>query len=209
MDLEQQSFLYSLINDYSNLFSEEELRQIKIAITTGKNLPEELLLLFAKRTWDYVINDSSYYFVSWLKEDVYNQDKKLIHMTFFKENDVKNFCDMKYGIRFKVDYEGMLCALNHDAAVVIVKYPYQKVLAYDGDNYICSINKASRIVTPKQVLNDCADYNEVVFFRQYCTPIEVVCYNIGESGYLKAKYFAHLLGLNLKRLEKNNLDKKF
>ena len=191
--------IYSMVNDYSNLYSDDEINNFKniynIILNEINKLEsnnyvkeevesvlkyEEYLKPYAFRCFKKEL-DNGYKFISWFKEDKAKFPSRIVSSTFWNSGD-PTFCDSKCGINYEVSNEGFLGAFKSDAATLIQDKSQESIYTIgktmDG-SVINSYNLITPVVTPIQVFdrsgNDLkSKHNEIVLDRRYIKPVSVV-----------------------------------
>lgn len=179
----------SMIQDYSFLYSEEELSLLRSMLDKMMssqtldtiNLVEEKLKGLAFRTWEFEEKQGSS-FIHWLKHDVLNTENPVLSSTF---GDVDPFCNSVVGIRYKTPVEGFLGAREKDAGCVVEGANRQSmytIKVLDDGRVVNSYNLGTPLMTPKLAMdtrnNDYKSrHNEIMLDASIAVPVEVVCNN--------------------------------
>ncbi len=186
------SGITSILENYSFLFNEEELKKLvnsSNTLTNVKNesierqiaivsLIEEELKEYAYRCFSYE-KDSN--FISWLKDDNLKDNLTIISSTFSNATDI-TFCDSKVGIKYDVPIEGFIAACEKDAATLVETPDRRSIYTIGeiGNKVINSYNFATPIITPKQVFDTSnneymSKHNEIILDAKSIRPISIVC----------------------------------
>ena len=186
------SGITSILENYSFLFSDEELKKLIDSNNTLTNIQneslerqitivsliEEELKEYAYRCFSYE-KDSS--FISWLKDDNLKDDLTVISSTFSNTTDT-TFCDSKVGIKYDVPIEGFIAACEKDAATLVETSDRRSIYTVGeiGNKVINSYNFATPIITPKQVFDSSnndymSKHNEIILDAKSIRPISIVC----------------------------------
>lgn len=222
------SGIKSMIEDYTSLYSEEEIVLLestlrvlnwnKEKVESGQYSNEEIrevleceniLKPLAFRCFVSEYNEGGRY-ISWLKEDKLKENPKVISSTFSKQFE-DTFCDMRYGISYEVSIDGFLGACNKDAATIIEdKSPSLYTIGKLSDQRVVnSYNLATPIITPIQVFDkNSNDYkskhNEIILDSRYIRPKSVVY--MDENDLEMVNLIGLKYGINIEKVEKDNYD---
>lgn len=182
----------SILENYSFLFNEEELKKLVNSVDTLTNIQnesverqiaivsliEEELKSYAYRCFSYE-KDSS--FISWLKDDNLKDNPTIISSTFSNTTDI-TFCDSKVGIKYDVPIEGFIAACEKDAATLVEILDKRSIYTVGeiGNKVINSYNFATPIITPKQVFDSSnndymSKHNEMILDAKRIRPVSVIC----------------------------------
>ena len=189
--------IYSMINDYSYLYNNDEIERFKeylekalIVINDVKDNKvkysdiyeilsyEKELKPFIFRCWNHEYESGNKY-ISWFKYDKLGDMPKVLSVTF---GDGESFCGSRYGISYEVSLDGFLGACEKDAASLIEDEGKQSIytIGFDKDNKVInSYNLATPIITPKQVFDKSKNtymshHNEILLDSRYIRPVSVV-----------------------------------
>ena len=218
-----------IINNYLKLYSNDELTVLLNAKLLFERTADELLNLddiknhvdlinnvfeteesiksLTFRTWEYE-NKNGKSFISWLKDDKYQDGKKLVFSTFNEEGkDV--FCDSSVGIKYDVDINGFIGATEIDGATIMLDSNESCLytIANINDKSINSYNMATMIASPNIVINNLnnkyqSKHNEIILDNRYIKPIEIVYNN--ELSKQIAEDLSIKLNVPLKYIGKTN-----
>lgn len=221
--------LNSIIDNYAAIYSEDELTILKDTRNLLNNmydgfsldsfptmhierLPEvfdieDKLKPLIFKAWTYEVNNG-YSFISWLKDDKYQDNKSLIFATF-SDNFDNPFCDSSIGIKYDVDINGFIAAAEIDGATITLnsdETSLYTIANIDGKS-INSYNTAIKIPSPKLISNNTnntyqSKHNEIILDSRFIKPTEVIC--LSEASYSIASDLASKLGVPLKYQSKSN-----
>lgn len=199
--------LESIIDNYlkiENLYSSEEIDKIITALNLFKNAQiiinqtdnvndleelinklfsvEESLKEISFKAWDYE-KENGCKFISWLKDNKYDKNKKLIFSTFDNNYD-NTFCGSDLGIEYKVNANGFIGANNRDGATLIQDENTESIYTIGKIDGKCinSYNMSTMIVSPKTVMNSSENnyqskHNEIILDNNFVTPSSIICLN--------------------------------
>lgn len=219
----------SIIESYSNIYTQEELDLLKKSRILLSNMydsfsldgsdklhmdrlqevfkiEDELKDLIFK-AWIYEENNG-YNFISWLKDDKYQEGKTLVFATFSNNYD-ESFCESSIGIKYKVDSKGFIGASEIDGATILLnsdETSLYTIANIDGKS-INFYNTATKIPSPK-LITGCVNnkyqskHNEIILDSRFIKPVEVIC--LSEASYSIASALADKLGIPLKYQSKSN-----
>jgi len=206
----------SMINDYNNLYTKEELllfdniiKMINKVIEKVKNGTfynkeiyqvleyEDKLKPYIFKCWYYEVKNGCEYISWWHGNKI--GDMPLIVSTTFSSDLKDTFCDYKSGICYEVFIDGFLGACDKDAATLIEDVSRQSLYTIgktvDG-RIVNSYNLATPIITPMQVFdksnnNYQSKHNEIILDSRYIKPIRIVYtddQNLEYVNLLSSKY---------------------
>ena len=147
----------SLLNDYGHLLSGEDVEKINLISDDKDDIKEreKLLTPIVKKIWDEELKSGNYIVVSWNKRVNAPSRNNVTFATLSTRDDVISFCDSDVGIEYEISYDALFGALPKDGATIIEdisrKGPY--TIGELGDKVINSYNGATRLITPKQLLD--------------------------------------------------------
>lgn len=169
------STVYEILNDYCDLISETEKKQLSNMYNReiiGTN-NEIYLKNICKKIWNKQLENN--YIISWLKNDEYNQKNEMIFATINNNEQVFPFCDSKIGILYDINYDSILSATPKDGATVLCRGIEESVYTiYKNKDYVInSYNLGNNLVVPSQ-LYKCDNYNEIVLLPDLIRPKKIV-----------------------------------
>ncbi len=147
----------SLIKDYAFLLSEEDRTTIDECLDEDGpyNKKSTLLEPIVAKIWDHELQSDQYAIISWNK-NVNGPNRSLVTFaTISQRDDLITFCDAQEGLEYAITYDSILGALAKDAATVIedISRKNEFTIATINDKVINSYNGATRLITPKQLLD--------------------------------------------------------
>lgn len=211
------SGITSIINDYSFLFNELELKKLIDSSNILSNIKnesierqiamvsfiEEEIKPYAFRCFSYEKNGS---FISWLKDDNLKDNLTIVSSTFSSEMNT-TFCDSKIGIKYDVPIDGFIAACEKDAATLVETSDKKSIYTIGETNgkVINSYNLATPIITPKQVFDSSnnsymSKHNEIILNPKFIKPISVIC--LDNSCMDIAKSISEKYGIPIENLSK-------
>ncbi len=155
-------FCKSCLNDYQDILSKEDLEIIK-----NYQNNEDNLLKIAKKIWDYELNTNEYLVISWNKYTFDKKKRGIVFATISKKDEINAFCNLDSGTIYEITYDAIIGALNKDAATIFEDKENEFTIGKINDKYINSYNGATKLITPKQLINQSENnyhskYNELI-----------------------------------------------
>ena len=147
----------SLLNDYGHLLSREDVEKINLVSDSNDDIKEreKLLAPIVEKIWDEELKSGNYIVVSWNKRVNAPSRNNVTFATLSTRDNVISFCDSDVGIEYEISYDALFGALPKDGATIIEdisrKGPY--TIGELGDKVINSYNGATKLITPKQLLD--------------------------------------------------------
>ena len=173
-------FCRSALNDYNNLFGNEEINLIN-SFLQNKEEDTNKLLSISKKIWDYELASGKYKVVSWNKYAHVKENQDIIFATLCTIDNMVSFCDMQEGIEYEINFESLIGALNKDGATLIEDISKQNkyTIGIINNKVINSYNGATKIITPKQLLNSDdnnykSKHNELILNAQLIKKIGII-----------------------------------
>lgn len=221
--------LESIINNYSQIYTKEELSLILSSKISLEKIHQDILLSVNLTDYLETINgvfdlenslkdliykawlyeeSKGYSFISWLKDDKYVDGKEIIYSTFSCDFE-NNFCDSIIGIKYKVEPDGFIGASEIDGATIILNSDEECIYTIGSVNG-CSINSynfATKIPSPKLIMDSSMNkyqskHNEIILNGKYIKPIEIIC--LSSIGKEIAEELSVKLNVPVSYLEKSN-----
>jgi len=144
--------LSSLLNDYNNLLTADDLKMIKEIEESGLKDNYRLEELVS-RIWKSELDSGKYRVISWNKA-VTNPDRsKIVFATLSYRDDIIPFCDAIDGVEYEITYDALFGACPKDGATVPATYVSDYTVAIIDGQIYNSYNGATRLITPKQLIN--------------------------------------------------------
>lgn len=212
----------SMIEDYANIYSTDEMNILKSTKTLFQNFLnqsnykyeniinllklEDGLKFLAYRSWEYELKNG-YYIVSWLKDDSYSP-KPFICSTLNSDDNINNFCESGIGIQYEINEKSYIGASIHDGGT----YQSTKLknsiytIGDNGTTLIDSYNLATPIITPKQLLTrNKNEHSEIILDRRFVKEKNIIyLYDVYKNDAIK---LANMLNLNNSNIFKKEICK--
>lgn len=150
----------SLINDYNNLLDKEEISTLNSIINNLDSFNYENIVVslskIIKKIWNIELSSQKYCIISWNK---YSKEKVkgiITSATLSLKTDIISFCEANIGIEYRITYDSILGACPKDAATLVENLDRKNdfTIAVIGDKIINSYNGATKLITPKQLVNN-------------------------------------------------------
>jgi len=173
----------SLLSDYINYLDQKEKEIIQNIInhiddfSTLDNITNELLPIIEK-IWNIKLNSGEYIIISWYKHTDKIPQNLVTYATISKRDDIIQFCDLRYGMEYKICFKSILGALNVDGGTVVEKtdkdndYTVGRIDGFAINSY----NGATKLITPKQLLKRThntyqSKHNELILDNRYISAV--------------------------------------
>ncbi len=168
-----------LRNEYDYILTNSELEEIikiydnleKIDIIDFNliNMSTTFLLPIVQRVWEEELNSNEYIVISWNKHANKIQQSPVTFATLSRKNNIISFCGLTEGTEYEINFSSLIGCLNKDGATLIEDESKRNefTIASIGNKVINSYNGATKLITPKQLLeqtnNDYhTNYNELI-----------------------------------------------
>lgn len=184
-DLRQKQVLElckSLLEDYQQCLTDLEKEQIRALLNTDESLinSEDILLPIVEKVWNLELKSGNYVVISWNKYAASKPEGIVTFATLCQKDNIVPFCDMTTGIQYEIGYHSLVGALFKDGATLIEDLEKQNdyTIGIIGDKVINSYNGATKLITPKQLLNQNnnqyrSKHNELILNTEYIKPIGI------------------------------------
>lgn len=147
----------SLLKDYGHLLEKEDIEQINLATNNDLQLEEKekILLPIVKKVWDKELESGNYVVISWNKAAKPPKRDDIVFATLSTKDNIVSFCDACDGIEYEISFDALIGALECDAATLIEDASKEGdyTIGRINDKVINSYNGATRLITPKQLLD--------------------------------------------------------
>lgn len=176
----------SLLNDYTEILSKEEQETIKKIL--GELLLNEYdqkfefpLLQILEKVWTIELESGEYFIISWNKYFNPKENGPITFATLNTKEFLSSFCNMQEGILYKITWDSIIAACPKDGATLIEEEDKESeyTIGKIGDKVINSYNKATRLVTPRQLIdsehnNYPSKHNELILNTKHIIAIRPI-----------------------------------
>lgn len=148
------------MNDYTEILSKEEQETIKktlkeLLLNGYDEKFEAAILKILEKVWTIELESGEYFIISWNKYFNPKENGPITFATLSTKEFLSSFCNMQEGILYKITWDSIIAACPKDGATLIEEEDKESeyTIGRIGDKVINSYNKATRLITPKQLLN--------------------------------------------------------
>lgn len=163
----------NLLKHYISFLTTDERNIVRFVVQNvlnkSYNESERLLLPIVEKIWNIELASGNYVVVSWNKNVISPKRDVVTFATFSEKNNIIPFCDAVEGIEYRISFESILGALWKDGATFVDRTgdleENEYVIAKVGNRTVFSFNGATRLITPKQLIEIRAEvcgYNEII-----------------------------------------------
>lgn len=174
----------SLMIDYLECLNKQDIEKIKKILEriNESNKIENLenkILPIVEKIWDAELSSGKYLIISWYKHTTDELPQKIVtYATISEKDNIIQFCDLRLGVIYKINYKSIIGALNRDGATVVedIDKKNKYTIGIIGDKVINSYNGATKLITPKQLINPINNsiqtkHNELILDNRYISVI--------------------------------------